>query len=57
MELEKEFKLEFGWFKPKRLNQVTGESVRDKQMREAMELKKVNPKNEKKQVTKMNSST
>ena len=65
-ELEKEFKLGYGWFKPKRLNQVTGEAVRDKQMREAIERKNVKKAQkieqnvaqatERKQVTKRNSS-
>ena len=38
-ELEKEWKLSVGWFKPSKLNEVTGETVRDKQKRE-MALKK-----------------
>lgn len=38
-ELEKEWKLSVGWFKPSKLNEVTGETVRDKQKRE-LALKK-----------------
>lgn len=33
-ELEKECGLSVGWFKPSKLNEVTGETVRDKQKRE-----------------------
>ena len=29
-ELEKEWKLSVGWFKPTKLNEVTGEAIRDK---------------------------
>ena len=39
-ELEKEWKLSVGWFKPSRLAGVTGESIRDKHKRELNEKNK-----------------
>lgn len=39
-ELEKECKLQFGWFKPSMLNQVTGEAARDKLKRQLTTKKK-----------------
>ena len=38
-ELEKEWKLSVGWFKPSKLNEVTGEAMRDKQRRELTQKK------------------
>ena len=38
-ELEKEWKLSVGWFKPSRLAGVTGEAIRDKHKRELNQQK------------------
>ena len=42
-ELEKEWKFSEGWFKPSKLNAVTGEAARDKQKR--LQLQKQSTKN------------
>ena len=39
-ELEKEWKLSVGWFKPSRLAGVTGEAIRDKHKRELKQKNK-----------------
>ena len=45
-EMEKEWKLSLGWFKPSKLIAVTGEAMRDKQKREANQKGKKSKKNQ-----------
>jgi len=54
-ELEQEFKLHKGWFKPQKLKEVTGEAARDKYAREAAQ-KEQQSAQIRKQITKKSSN-
>ena len=56
-ELEKECKLQFGWFKPSKLNAVTGEAIRDKHKRELAQKKLFRKNESRKDVTAVAAAT